>query len=133
MSSAGLQSRAANSIGRPFKPGQSGNPNGRRKGEPNKINRSIKEMILTALHDVGGAEYLAQQAHANPVAFMGLVGRVLPLQLANEGGGALQVEFRWANEPPASVTIDAEPVVVSDETNGDAEPEVRFIGEDADQ
>lgn len=69
-----------------FKPGTGGNPNGRPKGIENKLNRSIKDMILTALNDVGGAAYLARQAEKNPVAFMGLVGRVLPLQLANADG-----------------------------------------------
>jgi hypothetical protein len=38
-------------------------------------------MVERALHKVGGVEYLARQAELNPVAFMGLVGRVLPMQL----------------------------------------------------
>ena len=92
-----------------FKPGVGGNPAGRPKGIENKLNKSIKDMILTALNDVGGAEYLAEQAHKNPVAFMGLVGKVLPIQLANaEGSSALVVDFRWADAPP---TIEAAPVV----------------------
>lgn len=46
-----------------------------------KIPASIKAMVEGALSDVGGRKWLAQQARENPVAFMGLVGRVLPLQL----------------------------------------------------
>ena len=59
---------------------------GGRAGMPSKLNHSIKEMVEKALHKAGGVEYLTQQAHENPVAFMGLVGRVLPLQLANADG-----------------------------------------------
>lgn len=42
-------------------------------------------MILQALANAGGVEYLQAQAAANPTAFMTLVGRVLPLQV-KEGG-----------------------------------------------
>lgn len=43
-------------------------------------------MIVGALCAVGGTNYLARQAEQNPVAFMSLIGRVLPLQLANADG-----------------------------------------------
>lgn len=66
---------------------------GSRKGKPNKITADIKAMILGALSDVGGQGYLADQAVENPVAFMGLIGKVLPLQVTGEGGGALVI--RW--------------------------------------
>lgn len=51
-----------------------------------KIPASIKAMVEGALSDVGGRKWLARQAELNPVAFMGLVGRVLPLQLASADG-----------------------------------------------
>jgi hypothetical protein len=35
-------------------------------------------MILGALDDAGGQDYLAEQAHKNPAAFMALLGKVLP-------------------------------------------------------
>ncbi len=38
-----------------------------------------------SLADAGGEKYLVQQSKKNPVAFMTLVGRVLPLQV-KEGG-----------------------------------------------
>ena len=85
---------------------------GRKPGIPNKYNADIKGMVLTALHDVGGAQYLARQAEQNPVAFMGLVGKVLPLQLAGHDGQRLVVDFRWADAEPAPPTIEA----VADET-----------------
>lgn len=52
-----------------------------RTGVPNKNTKAIKEMILGALNAMGGEAYLCEQADKNPVAFMGLVGKVLPMQL----------------------------------------------------
>jgi hypothetical protein len=62
---------------------------GSRKGIPNKVNADVKAMVLEALHHAGGAEYLCMQAYDNPKAFLALVGRVLPLSLANQDGGPL--------------------------------------------
>jgi hypothetical protein len=39
-------------------------------------------MILGALDEAGGQEYLTRQAEKNPTAFMTLLGKVLPTQLA---------------------------------------------------
>jgi hypothetical protein len=66
---------------------------GSRKGVPNKNTGAIKDMILGALSDVGGQKYLAEQAAANPVAFMGLIGKVLPMQVTGEGGAAIKITF----------------------------------------
>lgn len=84
---------------------------GRQKGVPNAISRDIKEMVVGALCAVGGTNYLARQAEQNPVAFMGLIGRILPLQVTGENGGALLVDFRWADAPVANATN-----AVADET-----------------
>ncbi len=53
---------------------------GRKKGPPNKISGDIRAMILAALDEVGGQAYLVEQANKNPVAFMTLLGKVLPMQ-----------------------------------------------------
>ncbi len=58
---------------------------GRKKGTPNKITKELKEMVLQALDDVGGVEYLKQCAADNPTAFLTLVGKVLPLQVKGSG------------------------------------------------
>lgn len=55
---------------------------GRPKGSPNKVTKALKDMILGALNDVGGQEYLAKQAEENPSAFMTLLGKVLPSELS---------------------------------------------------
>ena len=58
---------------------------GRPKGSPNKSTALLKDSILQAAElagDKGGmVNYLRKQAHENPVAFMGLMGKVLPLQV----------------------------------------------------
>ena len=64
---------------------------GSRKGVPNKKTALIKDMILQALHNKGGVEYLERQADENPVAFMGLVGKVLPTQITGADGDSIQL------------------------------------------
>ena len=54
---------------------------GRKKGVPNKITASVKEMILAALDAVGGQRYLEDQAKQNPQAFMSLLGRIIPSEI----------------------------------------------------
>lgn len=66
---------------------------GRTKGTPNKVTGEIKEMVLQALSDIGGVEYLKEQAKANPTAFLTLVGKVLPLQVTGANGGAIEVRI----------------------------------------
>lgn len=72
---------AQRSVGRPKGLPKTG---GRAKGVPNKVTRDLKEMILGALDDAGGRKYLLAQAKVNPVAFMTLIGKVLPTTLAND-------------------------------------------------
>lgn len=51
---------------------------GRSKGTPNKVTKELRDMVLGALDDAGGQEYLTQQAKDNAPAFIGLLGRCLP-------------------------------------------------------
>lgn len=51
---------------------------GSRKGIPNKVNKELKDMILGALNDAGGQEYLAARALDTPGPFLALVGKILP-------------------------------------------------------
>jgi hypothetical protein len=64
---------------------------GRPKGVPNKVSKALKEMILGALDDAGGQEYLRQQASENPAAFMTLIGKVLPMSLEGKVDSNLTV------------------------------------------
>jgi hypothetical protein len=73
---------------------------GRTRGTPNKVTKQLKDLILGALDDVGGQEYLATQAKANPTAFLSLIGKVLPMQVnANMEGGLTVVIKRFGNQP----------------------------------
>jgi hypothetical protein len=65
---------------------------GSRKGVPNRLTKQVKEMILEALDLAGGVDYLVLLAQDEPKAFASLLGRVLPLQLTGEDGGAIQHE-----------------------------------------
>jgi hypothetical protein len=62
---------------------------GRKKGTPNKISSALKDAILEAAERAGGEDgivgYLVVQALANPVAFMSLLGKVLPMTIADTG------------------------------------------------
>jgi hypothetical protein len=70
---------------------------GRPKGSLDKGNAMIREMIVEALDGVGGVEYLQETAKSHPAAFLSLIGKVMPVQIAGEGGGpvkhSLTVEF----------------------------------------
>lgn len=73
---------------------------GRPKGAVNKSTKLLKDMILQALDNSGGVDYLMEQASANPTAFMTLVGKVLPLQVNAEHSGDVvaHVVFKGLNE-----------------------------------
>ena len=62
---------------------------GRPKGARNKTTTAVKDMILAALDQKGGIEYLVRQADENPTAFMTLVGKVLPLDVNANLAGSL--------------------------------------------
>ena len=64
----------------PKKPPNAGK--GRKPGSQNKVPKALKEMILGALDRAGGEDYLLQQAHDNPTTFLGLIGKILPSELA---------------------------------------------------
>lgn len=65
---------------------------GRKKGTPNKVTADVKAMVLEAFAAVGGAKYLAERAIDQPVAFMSLLGRVLPLTVAGDPENPLRIQ-----------------------------------------
>ena len=66
---------------------------GRKKGVPNKSNADLKAMILGALNNKGGITYLEEQADKNPVAFMSLVGKVLPMTITGDPDAPLKIQI----------------------------------------
>ena len=67
---------------------------GRPKGAVNKLTKTIREAVEISFAQVGGADYLAQMAVEQPVAYMTLLGKVLPQQVEMSGkdGAAIQLE-----------------------------------------
>jgi hypothetical protein len=63
---------------------------GRPKGSPNKATKALKDMILGALDDAGGQDYLRRQSIENPTAFMTLIGKVLPTTINADVNGDLK-------------------------------------------
>ena len=61
-------------------------PGGSRKGIPNKVSADVRAMILATLDRAGGEDYLVQQAHDNPRAFLSLLGRIIPTQVTGADG-----------------------------------------------
>ena len=69
---------------------------GRQKGVPNKTTGALKDMILQALDGAGGVAYLQERAQdpKTAAAFLGLVGKVLPMAVTGPDGGAVQTVTR---------------------------------------
>lgn len=66
---------------------------GRSRGTPNKITADLKRAILEAAEaasEGGTVGYLTAQAVANPVAFMSLLGRVLPMQIGGDDANPIR-------------------------------------------
>jgi hypothetical protein len=67
---------------------------GRPKGSLDKGNALIREMACEALAKVGGVDYLARVAESHPGPFLSLLGKILPVQLTGDGGGAVETVTR---------------------------------------
>lgn len=61
----------------------------------NKNTAALKDMILTALTNAGGVEYLTKQSKENPTAFLTLIGKVLPMQVTGGNGGPVKLVIEW--------------------------------------
>jgi hypothetical protein len=68
-----------------------GNP-GKPKGAVTKGSVLIRDMVAQALDNAGGAEYLTERANdpKTMAAFLGLIGKVMPVQVTGADGGAIK-------------------------------------------
>jgi hypothetical protein len=66
---------------------------GRKRGVPNKITHDLRQMILGALSQAGGVDYLARQAEESPAAFLALIGKVLPYQVTGDKDNPLIIKL----------------------------------------
>ena len=100
---------------------------GRRKGVPNKFSGALKDMILKALDESGGVDYLVRCANAeNPAPFLALVGKVLPLTVpkAESGSGlTINLGFLQVAQPSQSPSLNIRPsYALSNAVEGIVEP-----------
>lgn len=84
---------------------------GRPKGTPNKTTKLLKDAILEAATLKGGHEglvgYLMDQAEAQPAAFLGLLGRVLPIQHGSDPDNPIQIITREIVRAKAAEDTDS--------------------------
>ena len=73
----------------PFQKGRK-KTGGRPKGGLNKVQQGMRDMIEDAFIQAGGVKYLLRQSKENPVAFMTLVGKILPREVKLEAGKSLE-------------------------------------------
>lgn len=75
------------------------NSGGSRKGCPNKATAQLKEMILGALAAKGDQAWFEARMDDQPVAFMALLGKILPSEmtatLQNPDGGPFSITVRF--------------------------------------
>ena len=92
----------------------------RTKGAIGKLNKDMKEVIHLAFQRAGGIDYLVRQAEAEPKAFMGLLGKIVPAEVRLDVAVALNLghEMKIASDNLARLnrhnemrTIEAVPHV----------------------
>lgn len=77
-----------------FKKGEK-KPNQGKRG-PNKDTGLIRDMIATALNDLGGVQYLVECGNdpKTRAAFLSLIGKVMPVQVTGKDGDAIEHAIR---------------------------------------
>lgn len=84
---------------------------GRPRGVRNQLT-NLREAVLEAFDEVGGAAYLARLAQgtsSDRAAFIGLVSKVLPTQINANVEGGIQVQLSWLGQRNIGTTV-AQPV-----------------------
>lgn len=84
----------------PFKPGESGNPNGREKGSKNKITKAFKDLLTETIHaledntDKGKDDTktgLLEFAKNNPKEFYRIASKLVPQEMVGDLTGELTI------------------------------------------
>lgn len=86
----------------PFKKGQSGNPDGRKEGTPNKLTTTIKQVFTEVFHKLQTKpeqEYaLLKWATKNPTEFYKLCSRLIPTEITGKDGKELTLNIILKDE-----------------------------------
>lgn len=80
---------------------------GRPKNVKNKLT-NLRDAVLEAFDQVGGAEYLAKLANgtsSDRAAFVGLVSKVLPTQVNANVEGGVQIQLSWLGSRSIGTTM----------------------------
>jgi len=106
-------------------------PAGRPAGVKNKLT-NLRDAVLEAFDQVGGAEYLAKLAQGSSsdrAAFVGLVSKVLPTQINANVEGGIQVQLSWlgARNIGATTTQNVEQVTQVIDLERDTAGKYRII------
>lgn len=75
-------------------------PNQGKRGQA-KNTKALKDMILRALDECGGVEYLVKKANdpRTASAFLGLIGKVLPMTVAGDPDAPpVKLVVEWKSE-----------------------------------
>lgn len=104
---------------------------GRPRNVKNRLT-NLREAVLEAFDEVGGAAYLARLAQGNSsdrAAFVGLVSKVLPTQINANVEGGIQVQLSWLGQRNigATTTQIAEPVTQVIDMQRDSAGKYRII------
>ena len=71
---------------------------GRKKGQVNRLTRTMKEAIEQAFEKAGGVDYLVRLAEGTATdrqAFAALIGRLLPMQVNSNIDQRIRIELPW--------------------------------------
>jgi hypothetical protein len=106
--------RKRGGVGRPFPKGIKPEGAGRRKGSTNRIPRLLKDAILEAAEIEGfdgeGRDglvgFLRAKSRTEPAAFLGLMGKVLPLQINAKVQAEMTVTGKFGNANIKSMTLE---------------------------
>ena len=104
---------------------------GRPRNVKNRLT-NLREAVLEAFDEVGGAQYLAKLAQGNSsdrAAFVGLVSKVLPTQINANVEGGVQVQLSWLGSRSIGTTAAqlVEPVTQVVDLQRDAGGKYRII------
>jgi len=96
---------------------------GRKPGTPNNVTAQLKEAILEAAHQAGGpggmVAYLTKQATHKSAAFMSLLGKVLPHQIAGDKDNPIHLDHNLESERAFAILVRALDGAVAPAAGGD--------------